>query len=266
MLNKIRNLLNQDNYYFFGIKNGITALLIVFFLIDCAFLGLNHSLAQVSKSQEEEEVAGVTAEQDVEIVVKDEEESGEIFNFEPPSDFDQPDSADDESGKILQEAAFISREELDDADISADNTDSADKDENGGNADESSGSDAGDSNGTDVDSATADSNYTAEEQAVVDQAEEVCYAVAEADGERFYNLLSADLQDIFGKQAVLDAFATQYVNVSSTEVISDPEMVGDGYAQLKVRFTFADRTTEAYWVYLVKENGKWRLMGTKAVD
>ncbi len=270
MFNKIRSFLDKENAYFFGIKNSITGLLVIFFLIDSAFLGLNHGLTQINQSQQEEDVAGVTAEEDdVEIVVKEEEEDeGKIFNYEPPADLDEPEPGDDESGKILQEAAFIAREELEDADISADNSEDDSVDNgNGEDADESKeGGVGGESGSADDTSDTADSNYTAEEQAVVDKAEEVCFAVSETNGELFYSLLSVDYQTLFGKQAVLDAFANQCLDVSAVEIISDPEMVGEAYAQLKVRFTFTDNSTSDYWVYLVREDGEWRLMGTRQID
>lgn len=255
MLNKLRSLLDNENTYFFGFKNYIIAAIVLFYLVDSALLGLNRGVAR----RKAEQVAGATADQGIEIKVEDEDIGGNV-TVEDEID-DQSPPADDELGKILQEAAFITREELEDTDVSVPSDGNAEDGASENGTDSSSGSELDNGSGDED-----DKNYTAEEQSVIAAAATVSTAVQNADSKVFYQMLCADLQDLFGEDAVVNAFAIQDVSVASTQVISDPELVGDVYAQIKVRFNFADQSSEDYWIYLVKENSSWRLLGTEVAE
>jgi hypothetical protein len=251
MLNKLRSLLDRENTYFFGVKNYIIAAIVLFVLVDSALLGLHGRLDKLSSKQ----VAGVAANQDVEVEVEDEAVSGSV-SVEDESD-GQDSLTDDEAGKILQDAAYITREELEDTNISVP-SDDVDASASWG---ESSTGDSDPANGS-----TQNQSYTAEEQAVINAAEAAMAAIEDSDGQAFYKMLASDLQGIFSEEDVVKAFTVQDVTVTSTQVVSDPEMVGDGYAQIKLRFNYADQTSEDYWVYLVREDSIWRLLGTDLVD
>ncbi len=250
MLDKLRSLLDNENSYFFAVKNYIVVAIVLFSLINSALLGLNRGLSKKISKQ----VVGVLSDQDLEIVIEEGDIEGIVIDEHQPGDQTTP--ADDAMGKILQEAAFISREEMEESDISTFSDDASDAVNGNGSSSEKDAP----VNGT---SSAQTKKYTVEEQTVISAAAATLTAIKNKDGQSFYRMLTSELQKIFDEQDVLEAFATQVVNISSTQILSDPEIISAGYAQIKVKFNFADQTSKDYWIYLLKEDGVWRLLGTE---